>query len=115
MFYVNGKKSVPHNIAELLTPTALAYWIMDDGGKTFYNQTVLYTNSFSLADVQLLQGALLSNFGLRTRLIEKRPGQWIIAIPVVQVTSLYSIVYPYMHESMLYKIHETKRSLKQQP
>jgi hypothetical protein len=33
MFYANGKKVVPANIAELLTVRALAYWIMDEGGK----------------------------------------------------------------------------------
>jgi hypothetical protein len=48
---------------------------MDDGAKTFYNQTLLHTNSFSLADVELLQTALLNNFKLRTRVINKRPGQ----------------------------------------
>ena len=33
-FYLNGKKVVPANIADILTPVGLAYWIMDDGGFT---------------------------------------------------------------------------------
>ena len=31
LFYPEGKKVVPANIAELLTPLSLAYWIFDDG------------------------------------------------------------------------------------
>jgi ubiquinol-cytochrome c reductase cytochrome b subunit len=104
MFYVNGKKVVPANIAELLTPRALAYWIMDDGGKDSYGATLLHTRSFTLAEVQLLQTALMDNFSLRTRLIEKSAGQWVIVIPIKQVRSLKDIVSIYMCRSMLYKI-----------
>lgn len=66
---------VPANIGELLTPRALAYFIMDDGGKGPYGEMNLHTRSFTLEDVQLLQQALADNFKLRTRLIEKTPGQ----------------------------------------
>lgn len=63
LFYIydnNGKrrKIVPTNIAELLTPCALAYWIMDDGGINTYNATILNTDSFTLEEVELLQKAL---------------------------------------------------------
>lgn len=75
LFYPNGIKVVPINIAELLTARALAFWIMDDGSKKSYGQTILHTDSFTLPDVVLLQSALHENFGLRTRLILKRPGQ----------------------------------------
>ena len=104
MFYVNGKKVVPANIGELLTARALAYWIMDDGGKGSYGVTILHTRSFTLAEVQLLQTALMDNFSLRTRLIEKAPGQWVIVIPVKQERPLKDIVSIYMCRSMLYKI-----------
>jgi hypothetical protein len=97
-------KIVPPNIGELLTARALAYFIMDDGGKGSYGEMNLHTRLFTLEDVQLLQQALADNFKLRTRLIEKTPGQWIIVIPVGQVESLRSIVLPYMHSSMLYKL-----------
>jgi hypothetical protein len=32
MFYTNGIKKIPLNIAEYLTPLTLAVWISDDGG-----------------------------------------------------------------------------------
>ena len=104
LFYKNGVKIVPMNIAELLTPVGLAFWIMVDGNITYYGQTILHTESFSLEGVKLLQNALLSNFKLRTRLIEKKKDQWLVAIPYRQIVKLHSIVGPYMHESMLYKI-----------
>jgi hypothetical protein len=82
---------------------------MDDGSKNVYNQTILHTDSFSLTDLELLQKALLYNFQLKSRLILKRPNQWLIAIPLKQTNSLYSIVSPYMHDSMLYKVHKDKQ------
>lgn len=77
---------------------------MDDGGKSVYNQTILHTRSFKLEEVKYLQSVLSENFGLVTRLEEKKKDQWVIFIPVRQVTRLKDIVGPYMHESMLYKI-----------
>jgi len=55
LFYVDGKKVVPSNIGELLTPLSLAYWIADDGG--FNNRDraiVISTQSFRLQEVNLL-------------------------------------------------------------
>jgi len=109
LFYIydsNGKrrKIVPKNITELLTPCALAYWIMDDGGIDTYNATILNTDSFTLEEVRQLQKVISKNFDLRTRIAEKRKGQWIIIIPVRQKVALYNIVGPYMHKTMLFKV-----------
>lgn len=52
----------------MLTARGLAYWIMDDGGKSVYNQTILHTRAFMLEDVKYLQSVLFENFGLSTRL-----------------------------------------------
>ena len=89
----------------LLTARGLAYWIMDDGGgKSVYNQTIVHTRSFMLEDGNYLQSVLSEKFGLVTRLEEKKKDQWVIYIPVRQVTKLKDIVGPYMQESMLCKI-----------
>jgi len=68
---------------------------MDDGGKSVHNQTILHTRSFSPSmfflrknkvlgrtglrsrkqDVEYLGLVLNKNFGLRTRLEEKKPNQ----------------------------------------
>ena len=69
-----------------------------------HNQTILHTRSFSKEEVVYLQSVLEKNFGLRTRLEEKKENQWVIYIPVRQKIRLKDIVERYMHESMLYKI-----------
>jgi LAGLIDADG DNA endonuclease family. len=71
LFYKNRIKIVPKNIHELLMAIGLAYWIMDDGSKTFYNQTILHTRAFSKEEVVLLQNALNTKFKLKTRIVEK--------------------------------------------
>lgn len=98
------RKVVPQNIADILTAKGLAHWIMDDGHITVFNQTVLNTNSFSYNEIVLLQDALLNNFQLRTRTTEKRPGQYLIHIPVRQKTILYDIVGKYIIDSIKYKV-----------
>lgn len=69
---------------------------MDDGGKSVYNQTILHTRSFKIEDVKFIQSVLLENFGLVTRLEEKKKDQWVIYIPVRQKIRLKDIVGPYM-------------------
>lgn len=106
LFYPNGKKMIPNNIGELLTARGLAYLIMDDGSKSYYGQTIIHTRSYTKFEVELLQEAILMNFGLTSRLEEKIKDQWILYIQVKQDTKnkLYNLVRPYMHKSMMYKL-----------
>lgn len=104
LFYKDNIKVIPRNLEELLTARGLAYWILDDGGKSVHNQTILHTRSFNKEEVEYLQTVLNQNFELRTRLEEKIEDQWVIYIPVRQKVKLKDIVGPYMHESMLYKV-----------
>ena len=64
--YKGRKKRVPKNINELLTPKALAYWFMDDGGCKSYkskNRTYRFsTHSFPCSDQALLVQILRDNF-----------------------------------------------------
>lgn len=71
MFYVTNQatgravKVVPQNIAELLTPVALAYLIMADGNyDRGRNRVRIYANSFSKEEVTLLATAIQLNFGI---------------------------------------------------
>lgn len=104
MFYKGNMKIIPNNLDELLTPIGLAYWIMDDGGKSTYGQTILHTRSFTKKEIEYLQTILYKNFGLITRLEEKKLNQWVIYIPLKQKVKLIDIVGQYMHETMLYKV-----------
>jgi len=103
LFYPAGVKIVPSNIGLLLTPRALAYWIMDDGGYRT-SGIIIHTNSFTKTDVVLLASVLDSSFGIKAtvRIVGKK---WIIYVPASYMATVRSVVFPYMHFSMLYKIH----------
>lgn len=77
---------------------------MDDGGINTYNATIINTDSFTQGKVEHQQKALKRNFGLRTRIAEKRKGQWIIIISVRQTVPLCNIVVPYIHDTILLKV-----------
>ena len=66
LFYSEtGVKIVPANIGEVLTPIGLAYWFADDGYfHNFSGGFYLSTNSFTLAEVELLVEVLKKNFYL---------------------------------------------------
>lgn len=104
LFYVNKIKIIPNNLNELLTPRGLAYWIMDDGSKSFYNQTILHTRAFKKEQLVYIQEVLYNNFQLTSRLEEKTFNQWVIYIHKRKKVKLVDIVGPYIHKSMLYKI-----------
>jgi len=101
LFYKEKVKIVPKNLGELLTARGLAYWIMDDGGKSVYNQTILHTRAFSKEEIIYIQSVLSENLGLKTRIEEKKKDQWVIYKPIKQQTRLKDIVGPFMHESMV--------------
>jgi len=63
-FYQNKIKIIPSNIDQLLTPLALAIWIMDDGAKVS-KALKLSINSFSYEDCLLLVKALYKNFNIK--------------------------------------------------
>ena len=85
LFYVEGKKVVPGNIGDLLTPLALAYWICDDGSwNKLPGYVVLCTECFTPADVYLLINVLNSKWNLKCYK-SKRGDSYRIIIPSYSV------------------------------
>lgn len=106
LFYVKGVKVVPYNIAEYLTPLALAVWIMDDGSKAS-SGLKLSTNSFTYSDCLLLVKTLNDNFALKSSVQSAgAPNQYCIYIWKESMPLLRSIVSPYIIPEMKYKIIE---------
>lgn len=104
LFYVNGKKLIPSNIGDLLTPLGLAFWIGDDGHFDDRDRVVyLSTNSFSLVEVQLLVSVLTDKFGLKCT-INKNNGGFRIRIASKSLTDLQNLLKNIMPPMMLYKI-----------
>ena len=102
-------------IYEYLTPPALAHLIMGDGSRRDYGLT-LCTDCYTLYDVIRLMNVLIIRYGINSTLQKKTSGRlgWRVGLPRdnqyrIHIRSssmplLRSIVTPYMHCSMLYKL-----------
>jgi hypothetical protein len=90
-------------IFELLTPVALAHWIMGDGVAR-PNGLILCTDSFTLPDVIRLMNVLMIKYQLNCTLRQHNPNQYRIYIRESSMSQLRSIVLPHMDPSMFYKI-----------
>lgn len=74
LFYNSeGTKIVPINLKDLLTERSLAYWIMDDGYK-HTKGIYLFTESFTLNEVEILCDILRSKLGLNCNPHKYREG-----------------------------------------
>jgi len=104
LFHPAGKKVIPDNIYDLLSPVALAHLIMGDGNASG-NALVLSTDCYSLSDVVRLMNVLIIRYELVCTLHKKRENQYRIYISSRSMPRLKGIVVPYMHETMLYKLN----------
>lgn len=106
LFYPNKIKVIPVNIYDLLTPVALAHLIMGDG-ESRTSGLVLCTNSFTVQDVVRLMNVLIIRYRLgcvlRLKNQNKKIG-YLIYIRQDSMPLLRSIVTPYLHPSMYYKL-----------
>ena len=104
LWYKNNIKQVPANIAEYLTPLALAIWIMDDGCKVGKGLK-FSTNSFSYNECLNLVKALNDNFNLKASVQSAGSNdQYVIYIWKESMNDLRNIVSPYIIPEMKYKI-----------
>ena len=102
IYYPNGIKIIPADIFNLLTPIALAHWISGDGAKNQHGLTIS-TESFSVKDTIRLLNVLMIRYRLDCSLRKHSVG-YIIYIKENSMPLLRTIVRPYMHSSMLYKL-----------
>lgn len=102
MFYKNGKKILPKNIFNLLTPICLAVWIMDDGCYS-EKSIILNTQNFSLTENIRLQNTLQRKFNLKFGINKDRNKQRL-RLSRDSFQKLQNIVKPYIIPSMKYKI-----------
>lgn len=109
LFYVDGVKRIPLNIEDLLSPQALAYWAMDDGFKLSSGFS-LCTQSFFKEEVELLSKALKDKFDINTTIQIIKPKtirnkeSYMIYIRTNSMNNFKSLVRPYFHRSMTYKL-----------
>ena len=103
LFYPVGTKIIPYNLYDILTPVALAHLIMGDGSAQRSGLTIC-TDSYSVEDVVRLINVLIVRYRLECILRYHTSTQPRIYIKEESMSLLRSIVMPYMHFSMLYKL-----------
>jgi hypothetical protein len=107
LFYVNGKKVVPNEIASLLThPKSLAVWFMDDGTRDRRQDSLLFeTQCYGPDDIARLKCALVANFGLHTSIHRSGVGRGLrLYVPVDEARSLARLIGPYVRPELRYKL-----------
>jgi hypothetical protein len=104
---VNKIKGIPENIYDLLTPVALAHLIMGDGEARSHG-LVLCTNSFLVQDVVKLMNVLVVRYDLKCVIRLKKQNkkvEYLIYIRQSSMPLLRTIVTPFLHPSMYYKVN----------
>ncbi len=102
-FYQSGKKIVPVDIAEHMTPLALAVWFMDDGAADHAGVT-FQTHNFSYEEVWRLSTVLKERFGLVTTVRGNRR-RWIIYVIASSVSRLEEVIRPHLLREFSYKLN----------
>ena len=104
LFYHEGKKVIPFNIANLLTPRGLAHLIAEDGSfQKTHSMVILCTDSFSYEEVNLLANTLNANWNLESYVYKERDS-YRIKIPKRSLPKLQSLLKNFMPVMMLHKI-----------
>lgn len=98
VFYPDGKKQIPADIATFLKePLALAVWYMDDG---YYYQkdknSFLYLGRVSVVEAEYLCEALTKNFGLAPHVYDKKEKGFALYFGVAETKKLHTIVRQHM-------------------
>jgi len=104
-FYIDKVKIVPNDLS-LLTPLALAHWIMQDGGKGSSGGLYLCTDCFSSEDTIRIAQYMIDKFNLKltTPKSPGKKGHLRIYVPVSSMIKLKSLVLDHMHPTMFYKL-----------
>lgn len=102
LFYPDGKKAVPLEIAKVLQPLGLAIWFLDDGSKSSSGAKIA-TCSFKLAEVQFLSDMLSCKFQIENRVYmeDQYP---LIYIRKAGFRRLRNLITSYVPPSMRYKV-----------
>nr|YP_010608727.1 hypothetical protein PNX16_mgp044 [Drechslerella dactyloides]WAN89807.1 hypothetical protein [Drechslerella dactyloides] len=106
LFYFKVK-IIPKNIYDVLTPVALAHLIMGDGYAERYG-LVIWTNSYTIQDVVKLINVFIIWYRLKSNIRKKQQNnktEYMIYIRQSFMPLLKTIVDPYTHFSILYKIN----------
>lgn len=95
-------KIVPLDLS-LLTPLALAHWVMQDGSRGTSKGLYICTDSFTLENNQRLSQFLTQKYDIKCS-IHKAGKSYRIYILAKSVETVKNLIMPFMHKSMTYKL-----------
>jgi hypothetical protein len=106
---IDGKivKVIPANIGELLTPTALAYWVSSGGSFNKRDECIqISTDSFRPDEVDKFRSILLDQFNIETtrNIANKENEQYYIRIPKREVLKLQGLVRGHIPSMMAHRV-----------
>jgi len=115
IFYTNGKKTIPNDIAKYLTnPLTVAVWYQDDGTldsrKRYHHNALIATHCFSCKNCQLLAQALKINFNLDVRVcrcLMRRKLRYRLYITSKSMDKFITLIKPYIQPCFAYKIRHS--------
>lgn len=102
LFYKEGKKVLPKNLYNLLTPLSLAIWTMDDGDND-KNSIRYNTQCFSLEEQKALKQILQEKYQLRANL-NKDKDSYRLRVYKESKPKLIKLIDQFIIPSMKYKI-----------
>jgi hypothetical protein len=102
-FYRDRRKVIPGDLQ--LSPLSMAVWFMDDGSRKSSQCRGLYLNtqSFTPAEVELLQAVMRRDVGVDTTVRKQRDGLQIY-VPAPSASTLTAFIIREMLPSMSYKL-----------
>lgn len=95
-------KIVPSDLS-LLTPLALAHWVMPDGSRSTSKGLYICTDGFTLDDVIRVSQYLKFKYNIDCS-IHKSRGNFRIYVLVKSIETVKSLILPFMHKTMYYKL-----------
>jgi len=102
VFYEDKRKKLPSQFEKLVSPLALAVWIMDDGSRDA-NGLRINTQSFSFDENQTIVEILRAKFGFVTRL-NRDKDKFRLRISAQSMPLVRQLVTSHTHPDMLYKL-----------
>ncbi len=109
------RKVIPELIRSEMCEIVLAHFIMGDGNYGQDGRVRIYTNNYTLEECILLRDSIQENCDVKCEVLFDRVGkdkkdQYILTIGKIELKKLQSLVKPYMHSSMLYRVGLNKTS-----
>ena len=105
IFYPNGKKKIPKNLDEILSPLSLAVWYMDDGYYSNRDHSgYLYLGKTGEDEAKIAKEAIRKNFSLNPTILNKKNKGFVIYFSPREMKKFSAIIQKFVIAEMRYKI-----------